>query len=206
MTERSRKRIGFLSASVLVLLACGKGEPEVTPEEEQRVVAVGELAAGELLRALIGSLTKALEEDGIGAALELCSNEAIPLTRMVEAGLEHPLSLKRTSLRYRNPENAPDEGEEVALHFFERAIQEEGQAPGSYVQKVSESEYRYYQPLYLGEVCLRCHGALQSMGPDVLRILSERYPQDLATGYQTGDFRGLVRVSVPSEVLESGGT
>jgi hypothetical protein len=30
--------------------------------------------------------------------------------------------------------------------------------------------------------------------------LAERYPDDEALGYAEGDFRGLIRVSVPAEV------
>jgi hypothetical protein len=124
---------------------------------------------------------------------------------MVESGLAEPLQLKRTSFRYRNPENAPDLGEEAALLFFERAIQNQGQAPASYVQRVSPEEIRYYRPLFVGEVCLGCHGDPETMDPQVLRVLSERYPEDLATGYEAGAFRGLVRVSMPTAMVEPGG-
>lgn len=192
----------LLAFSVLVLSACEQGLPEVTPEEGERVSQLAEPAAAELLRTLVGSLTAALEQGGAVQAIELCSTEAMPLTRMVEAGLGEPMSLKRTSFRYRNPENAPDEGDEAALRYFERAIQGQGEAPASFVQRVSAEEVRYYRPLFVGEVCLGCHGDPDSMDPQVLRVLSERYPEDLATGYEAGAFRGLVRVSMPVAIVE----
>lgn len=187
------------------ILACGPEKPEVAPEMGEQVAEIAKPAAAELLRTLVASLTSAMEEEGPEAALEFCSNEAIPLTRMVEAGLAQPLNLKRTSFRYRNPENAPDEAEEEALLFFERAILDGGTPSSSYVQRVSDEEYRYYQPLFLGEVCLRCHGNPETMDPGVRRALAQRYPEDLATGYVAGDFRGLVRVAVPAEILDGGG-
>ena len=115
------------------------------------------------------------------------------------------MSLKRTSFRYRNPENAPDEAEEAALLFFERAIADHGDAPAAFVQRLSPEEVRYYRPLFVGEVCLQCHGKPDSFDPQVQRILSERYPLDLATGYEAGAFRGVVRVSMPTPRVETRG-
>jgi len=177
---------------------CEEGLPELTPEEGEEVARVAEPAATELLRTLVGRLTGAMEEGGPVAAIEFCSMEALPLTRRVEAGLEGELALKRTSYRVRNPLNAPDVAEEAALLYFEEAIQSGGEAPASFVQRVSEMELRYYKPLFVGEVCLRCHGQPEAMDGEVLEILSEKYPRDLATGYEAGDFRGVVRVTVPA--------
>jgi hypothetical protein len=110
--------------------------------------------------------------------------------------------LKRTSFRYRNPDNAPDAAEEEALRFFEDAVVEGGSPPSHMVQRVSDDQYRYYQPLFVGEMCLSCHGDLGAMNPDVLQALTDRYPGDLAVGYQAGDFRGVLRVTVPAELVD----
>jgi len=199
------KTVYLLMVPVLVFSTCDPSLPKVTPEEGERVAQIAEPAAAELLRTLVGRLTAALDEGGPSQAFDLCSDEAIPLTRMIEAGLEGTLFLKRTSFRYRNPANAPDEAEEAALIFFERAIQDEGDAPSSFVQRVSQGEVRYYKPLFVGELCLGCHGDPESMDPQVRQALSERYPGDLATGYEAGAFRGLVRVSMPVTMVNSGG-
>jgi hypothetical protein len=37
----------------------------------------------------------------------------------------------------------------------------------------------------------------------VRAFVAERYPDDLATGYELGDFRGFVRVSIPAEMVEA---
>jgi hypothetical protein len=129
-------------------------------------------------------------EGGPVAAIDFCSTEAIPLTLQVQEGLDEGMVLKRTSFRYRNPEKA--------LVHFEEAIAAGESSPATFVQKVSDDEYRFYRALYLGEVCLQCHGDPNSMDPQVVAALQERYPGDLATGYKAGDFRGVVRVSVPA--------
>lgn len=195
-------RIPLLGLILFPLLAgCRHEAEEVAPEEWARVVEVGEPAVGALMRTLVGQLTGALEEGGVVHAMDFCATEAVPLTRMVQADLEGDRSLKRTSFRYRNPDNAPDRAEEEALRYFEEAVRAGG-APSSYVQRASDDEYRYYQPLFVGDFCLQCHGDPEMMEPGVRETLQNRYPGDLATGYQAGDFRGVVRVSIPATIVE----
>lgn len=194
--------LGFVVSGILVLSGCGGELPEVTPEEGTRVVQVAEPAAGELMRTLVGRLTAAVEEGGAAHAVDFCALDAIPLTRLVEAGLEGDLGLKRTSFRYRNESNAPDEAEELALRYFEEQILTQGEAPPHYVQRVSEEELRYYKPLFVADFCLQCHGDPGTMDPQVRAKLEATYPGDLATGYEAGDFRGLVRVSVPANLVQ----
>lgn len=194
-----------LLATVLFFSGCADTEqelPEISAEEGARVAEIGGAAAGELMRTLVGRLTAAMQEGGPANAVEFCSTEAIPLTRMVEIGLEGELKLKRTSFRYRNPANAPDEAEAEALRFFEDHMVSGGEVPSRYVQRVSETELRYYQPLFVGEVCLQCHGERESLSPEVMERLQENYPEDLATGYEAGDLRGVVRVTIPAALLE----
>jgi hypothetical protein len=190
---------GAATILLLVTAGCEGGLPELTPEEGARVAQVAEPAAAELMRTLVGRLTGALEEGGPAHAVEFCSIEAIPLTRTTQAGLEGGLELKRTSFRYRNPANAPDQAEEAALRFFEEAMRTQGSVPSSYVQRVSGNELRYYKPLMVGEFCLQCHGRPEAMAEDVKQALANRYPGDLATGYEAGQLRGVIRVSVPAD-------
>ena len=180
------------------LSACVEGPPQIGQEEEDRVVELAEPVVVELQRTLVASLTAAMEDGGPVNAIDFCSTEALPLTQQIQAGFPDGLDLKRTSFRYRNPENAPDEAEELALVYFEEAAQGGGTVPSSYVQKVSDQEFRYYKPLFLGEFCLQCHGKKEAMSPDVRSLLEEKYPGDLAVGYEPGAFRGVVRVSVPA--------
>ena len=186
----------------VLLCACGGGLPEVTPEEGRVAQELGEPAAGKLARTLIQHLSVAMAEGGPSQALDFCSSEALDLTEKVQAGLTDGFVLKRTSVNYRNPANAPDEFEDVALGYFQHAIDEGGQAPPSYIQRISREEIRYYKPLFLGEPCLQCHGDPVGFDPGVREILAERYPADLATGYELGDFRGVIRVSLSAQLVE----
>lgn len=52
------------------------------------------------------------------------------------------------------------------------------------------------KPLVVGGACLACHGPREDIDPDVREVLDRRYPEDEATGYATGDFRGAISVTV----------
>jgi hypothetical protein len=136
-------------------------------------------------------------------AVDFCSTSARELTAGVAT--EQGLDIKRTSMRYRNPANAPDQDETEALRYYESALAQTGELPGPWVQKAGRDEYRFYRPLLVAPPCLNCHGSADEIDPAVQAILDERYPDDLATDYAVGDFRGVVRVSVPAGRVDASG-
>jgi len=186
----------------LAVAACGGKSPEVTPEDEQWVSAVGSESATALAGGLIQRLTGALQEGGAKHAVSFCSQEALSLTATIEQGLADGIQLKRTSLKYRNPANAPDELETAAIEYFEDALANRHELPPHYVQRASPNDFRYYRPLMVNDMCLQCHGTLETIAPEVLQAITTLYPSDLATGYTVGELRGLIRVTVPTRVLE----
>ncbi len=193
---------------VLAALACapsGDDRPEepadaaatpTPPATEADVVALGSEAAGELASSLMGRLQAVLAEEGVAGAVAFCSSEGLPLT--AEASREAGFDIKRTSSRIRNPTNAPDLLEHAALAHFEAAQAAGDSLPAWFVQRLPGDEgYRYYQPLRMQPFCVQCHGASNELAEGVADVLAEHYPEDEATGYAAGDFRGLIRVTVP---------
>ena len=135
--------------------------------------------------------------------IEFCSGRALALTDSVSGSLGEGISIKRVSEKARNPANAPDASELEALRHFAAALGETGELPEDWVQRTPAGELRYYRPLTMQPICLACHGDPATMNPLVLDALGEAYPEDLATGYETGDLRGLVRVTVSADRLET---
>ncbi|MBT8461113.1 MAG: DUF3365 domain-containing protein [Gemmatimonadetes bacterium] len=198
--NRFVKRVpAFLLVATGVACEAG-GQKEVSPDVQAAALEVGGSASRALMGALVAQLTGAMQHGGPVNAVDFCSTSAIGLTSGVAR--QQGLDLKRTSMKVRNPANAPDEDETAALRYFESAIAETGELPSPWVQRAGRDEYRYYQPLTIAPPCLSCHGASGEIDPAVQAILDERYPGDLATDYAVGDFRGVIRVSIPAERLE----
>jgi len=191
--------------SVLVFSCTKKDDVPISLIEEMKVREVGEKYALELLRTLKQNLMKAMNNGGPYNAVEFCSTKAQYLTKLVEQKIDHGVKLKRTSFKYRNPLNKPDKYEAEALKIFEKYYKEYGQLRPYYIQKVREQDgqyyYRYYKPLVVKPLCLICHGDPEKMDPQLYQKIKEKYPEDKAIGYKEGDFRGVVRVSIPVKVI-----
>lgn len=184
-------KLSMLAA--LTLGACKKG-PELQYSE---IIARGDSAATALSNSLMSRVRAELQAGGPAHAIDFCSGQALPITAAVQDSLDRGLALKRTSTRIRNPANAPDSLERVALAYFEDRLAAGQPLSESYVQRTSEG-WRYYKPVVIAEFCTACHGPRERLDPAVQRILAERYPNDQATGYVPGDFRGVIRVSIPA--------
>lgn len=195
--------IVFLLCCVLIgSWACTQEVRELSAEQQQSVLGIGSSSAAALMQKLKSHLQEAIQENDLVSALEFCTLEAIPLTESVQRELPAGVKLKRTSLKFRNPSNAPDSIDFDALEQFAGIFTEMGKLPKYHIQYVeSDQEYRYYQPLTIGKLCLNCHGQPDQMDWDFVASLHENYPQDLAVGYREGEFRGLIRVSIPESLV-----
>ena len=96
---------------------------------------------------------------------------------------KHGVEIKQTTFKYRNEYNAPDNFEKEILRKFESGDLEKGKGVGSMVA----GRYRYLQPIYIQEGCLKCHG-----DPKGELDIAGR-PKE---GYRVGDFRGAISVSI----------
>jgi hypothetical protein len=173
---------------------------EPTNEELIEIVPKANKITMELLTSLKSELKKAIKEGGFENAITVCNLKAIPITETIEKASDENIQIKRTTFKYRNPENAPDEIEESALLYFQNLNEKNERLPEYYVQKVTNNEvvqYHYYKPLIVENVCLGCHGLPENMDTRLLSQLSKLYPEDKAMGYQEGDFRGLISVTIP---------
>jgi hypothetical protein len=144
------------------------------------------------MEALFQELMGALKAGPPEAALDVCGEKAQELTRAIAK--ETGVSLRRTSLKTRNPKNAPDAYERRWLENAAANPPTEGHAevvetaPGRY-------ELRFLRPLRIAKLCIQCHG--EELTPAVRDAVASRYPSDRAIGYEVGDLRGVVSVRVP---------
>jgi len=188
--------------AILLIAGCTNDSliiSDPSPEEIQRIAPSGQQITQELLLALKSELQSAISEGGFGKAIGICNLKAIPVSKMVEQSSSKIIWLKRTTYQYRNPLNAPDEIEKQALNYFQNLVAMNEVLPESYIQKISNSDstyYYYFKPLKMDVLCMGCHGKTENIDPAVLTQIKELYPDDKATGYAEGDFRGLVSVII----------
>lgn len=188
------------------VLSPGAATPKFTfidpaAPEAAAVRQAGEAASAILATRLVTELTAALGAGGPEKAVDVCHTKALPLTREPLPGLPQVTAVKRTSLRLRNPANAPDAAEQAALDHVAALVADGQPAPALIVQKIetagtAEPEWRLYRSIGVQAACLACHGAPETQPPALRALLRERYPHDAATGYAVGDWRGLIRVTV----------
>lgn len=191
--------IGFLG---LLMVSCHQEQAKVTaptPEESKRIVPVGDSVSTALLKTLKAHLINAIQEGGPVHAVKFCNLQALALSDTVARTAPWKVEVKRTSFKYRNPHNAPDPLEIRALKYFEEILSRNEPLPAFYLQKVEEGKtlyYRYYKPMKVQGLCLTCHGEPNRMSSELKLTLASLYPEDKATGYREGDFRGVISVTV----------
>ncbi len=157
---------------------------------EAEMTAAAQAAVQDFSDALKSELMAAMQKGGPTAAIGICNTRAMPITRKVSE--RHGMSLRRVSLRYRNPANAPTDWQARVLEDFE-ARRAAGEALSmmtwsGFAPTAAGREFRYMQAIPTGELCLQCHG--RDIAPEVRDILATLYPGDRATGFQPGDIRG----------------
>lgn len=173
---------------------------EASVDETKILKPLGEQISTDLIISLQNELKKAIKSGGIPEAIEVCNLKALPLTDIIAKSTDNNVEIKRTTFKYRNKKNAPDEYEEMALNHFQSKIENNEYFPEFYIQKIKtkdQTDFYYYKPLKLSIVCLNCHGTPEFIAPQTQSIIQEYYPEDKAIGYNEGDFRGLIRIKFP---------
>jgi hypothetical protein len=169
---------------------CGGGGPDPARVAEAEVRA--DAAARELAGALMKELAAALAKGGAAGAVDVCSVEAPRIAGEVTA--REKLTVRRVSLRIRNPANAPDDHERRVLEEWAAGKPE---VRSEVVAGEGGAELRWMRPVHVNSLCLACHGAPGEIDPGVKEALARRYPGDRATGFRDGDLRGAISVRVP---------
>ncbi len=149
---------------------------------------------------LQSELKQGLSEGGPVGAISVCRDKA----PQIASGLSRRSGAKvrRTSLRHRNPVNAPEPWEAEVLRQFELASStSDSTASPEYFAKADDGSARYMSVIRVGPVCLACHG--DSLAPEIAAKIDADYPHDRARGYAVGDVRGAFSISWPAPVAKA---
>lgn len=157
---------------------------------EQQAQQLAKTFGGQLKSVLQG----AMHSGGPVQALNVCKANAPQIASTIAStiGMDKGWKVGRTSLKVRNPSNAPDAWETVVLQQWSQQL-----AAGTPLAELKAATvmemngkptFRYMQAIPTGELCLTCHGS--QLASPVQEALAELYPQDQATGFKQGDLRG----------------
>ncbi|HMM12007.1 MAG TPA: DUF3365 domain-containing protein [Bacteroidales bacterium] len=152
--------------------------------------------------ALSRQLQWAIGEKGLTGALSFCNVHALPITDSLAEVMQ--VTISRTALRYRNPENAPDPVDEQIMRHFEQLILQSGKAADTLIVN-EKGHFVYMAPILTGAACLQCHGAPEiHIRPQTMDLLRSLYPDDRAIGFSEGELRGMwkVQFSTPETLIQ----
>ncbi|MDM8555486.1 DUF3365 domain-containing protein [Desulfococcaceae bacterium HSG7] len=144
-----------------------------------------------------GFLSKYSEpsSDGNATAVFYLHNPALA-TREIStlADIKHGYNFRVVSDRFREPKNKPDSFESEALKRFQTQKM-------IYTDGFQDGLYRYTEPLFVKQGCLKCHGKLDKDVKEPMKtILLEKYGPK-AFDYKVGDVRGIVSIKIPQQTL-----
>ncbi len=155
----------------------------------------------EFMGELKGELGKAMKAGGPIKAIEVCNKVAPSIAKAQSE--KHGWEVGRTSLKLRNPNNAPDEWETTVLKKFEeRAAAGESPAKMAHFEVVEQNgtkAFRFMKAIGMPPLekapCLKCHG--ENIDANLAAKLDELYPDDQARGYKPGMIRGAFTITQP---------
>jgi hypothetical protein len=207
MKARAQLLLGFAVSAHLALFAPGQETPAVkssfitrdTPESAE-VRRLGDQAINHFGMALVREVATTLARSGPEGAVPAMHLRELPLKNGTVDGQPRITAFKATSLRLRSQNNAPDEGDRLALAEFKRQIEWNGSPPPILVQRVelppAAPEWRVYKPVGTLPQCLACHGDTRQQSPGLRDLLRAHYPDDEASDHAQGSWRGILRVTV----------
>ncbi len=175
------KRVAILSLCLLFVLACSKNRIDESHWSEKGAAAV--LPVKQSLKA---ALTEAMAKGPV-EAVGACQVVAPELTKSASTP---EAKVGRTSHKLRNPSNAPKPWMQPLLLAYTANPNE--MAPK--VVAIDSETIGYMEPIYLQPMCVTCHGTV--IAPAVKARIDELYPDDEATGFEPGDFRGVFWVEL----------
>lgn len=154
---------------------------------------VGLARGAELLIPFKQELQQALKSglaEGPAEAIRVCRVKAPGIADALSTG---SVRMGRSSHRLRNPDNtAPGWVGPIIQAYLDDPSSRAPQAI-----ELADNRWGYVEPIIVQPLCLTCHGS--ELAPEIAARISELYPEDRATGFETGDLRGVFWLEFPGE-------
>ncbi len=181
-----RIKIILVLGVFISLFSCKSDKKTVKTEDKpvKNYVAIGKEYAISTKKILGKNLKQSIAKDGTVGALAFCNQNANPLTHQME--VKYNATIKRVSDKNRNPNNKANATELKHIETFKKQLKN-GEEIKPIIEK-GKGEVHFYAPIKTNDLCLQCHGKLTA---EVQSKIKELYPDDLATGYEVNQVRGI---------------
>lgn len=129
---------------------------------------------------LTQTMAEAVGEAGdFSAGITACQQAAPTVAKSISEKFD--VEVGRTSFKVRNPSNRPRAwAKPIVDARYDKPIYMKG----------PQGQHAFMAPIRLAELCVNCHGTEAQISEPVKAALSQRYPNDQATGFAPGDLRG----------------
>ena len=171
-----------LSSTMLSANEVKTSKKEIKMEAKAAIMKMG--------KTLKMNMKKSMKKGGVVGAAKFCTNKAGVLAAKVNNSYPKGTTVKRITLKPRNPKNMATGEDKVMLEKFEAMVKEGKALPKMKIVEVSKGHYKVYKPFKMGKACVKCHGKVNKMNKKAYAIIKKQYPNDKAIGYKKGDFRG----------------
>ncbi|VAX18159.1 hypothetical protein MNBD_NITROSPINAE01-907 [hydrothermal vent metagenome] len=178
----------------MIMAACVSLEPVSEDVALERSKAMIKELGGNLSKHLKASIISS----GFVKSIDACSTVAQETPK--EMNKKSRGTIRRVSLKLRNMKNAPDDYEKTVLLQMEKdhEKQELKDIYKSVVKnKRGKPTLRVMKPILVKSLCLNCHGTPYTWKRAAIKKVLEIYPNDMATGYASGEVRGAFSVVYP---------
>lgn len=155
-------------------------------------IASAESTIREFQNALKAELMRAIANGGPESAIGICHEKAPEI--VIDVSQDTNINLRRTSLRWRNPANAPDEWEAEILTRFEEQKRQGAKMENLTALKQTPEGLRFMRAIPTQGVCMTCHG--DTIAHKITRKIKEYYPDDKAIDFKNGDIRGAFSILI----------
>ncbi len=195
-----KKNLYSIAASLFVFMFLASCNPKQQPDNAAKnevdtmsFIHQGDSISTIMQRVLLSNVMQATKAGGPAFAVTFCNERAMPLTDSLSQ--KYNCQIQRISDKYRNPTNKPTKYDEDVL------LRLGSSTSGEPLLVSDNGRVVYYKPIRIAKpACLNCHGVeKKDIAPKTLEAIVQRYPNDLATGYKEGDFRGLWKITFQEE-------
>ena len=182
--------------SIIILFtafACNQPDATIVQDSieltnDKKIIEKGKELTALTFSKLSTVLKSKMKQGGVHEAISYCNISAFSLVDSISKA--NNVTIKRVSLKYRNPSNQPDSLETVVIKNYQNAIENKLEVkPMVYSDGSSDL---YFAPILTKGMCLSCHGTPGKHISDAdYAFIKEKYPNDKAINYKAEELRGI---------------